>query len=126
MIAAAQIETELGGDHHFPTERSKGFADEFFIEEWAVDLGGVKERDAAFHCGMEQFGHLFFVFGRAIRKAHAHAAETDRCNLQIAFSQFARLHCFFSCAVLRIPSLGPKALARVARSFRFIAYSSCE
>ena len=42
------LEPELGGDHHLPAERGEGLAHEFLVGEWAVDLGGVEERDASF------------------------------------------------------------------------------
>ena len=44
-----EFEPELGGDRHLPTERSEGFAHEFFVRERAVHFSGVKECDAAFH-----------------------------------------------------------------------------
>ena len=94
MIGTAEIETELGGDHDFVAIGSERFADELFVEERAVDFGGVEEGDAAVEGGVEEGGHLFFVFGRAVGKAHAHTAESDGGNFQIAFAEFARLHYF--------------------------------
>ena len=44
-----ELEPELGGDHCLPnllTEKSKGFAHEFFVGERAVNFGVVKERIA--------------------------------------------------------------------------------
>src|ERR1035438_5713343 len=49
IIAAAQVEPELRGDYHTVTEGGESFADEFFVCERAVDLGGIEECDAAFH-----------------------------------------------------------------------------
>ena len=43
------LESELGRDHHLVAEGREGFADEFFVREWAVDFRGVEERDATFH-----------------------------------------------------------------------------
>ena len=40
-------EPELRGDHDLTAERGEGFADELFVDERAVDLGGVEERDPA-------------------------------------------------------------------------------
>jgi len=48
IIAAAQIEPELGGDDHVLAEGSEGFANKLFVQERAVDLGSIEERDAAF------------------------------------------------------------------------------
>src|SRR5277367_3143531 len=63
---------------------------------WAsrLDFGGIKEGDAAFHCGTEKRGHLLLVFGRAVGPTHTHASEPDGRNFQAAVSQFALLHCF--------------------------------
>ena len=88
-----QVEPELGGDHHLLAEGSEGFAHKLFVQERAVDLGGVEERDAAFHGRAQQRGHLLFVFGRAVGKAHPHAAEPEGRDFQIALSEFAILHC---------------------------------
>ena len=87
-----EVEPEFGGDHHLLAERSEGFAHEFFVGERAVDFGGVEERDAAFDGGAKKSGHLLLVFGRAVGKAHSHAAEPDGRDFQIAFSKFALLH----------------------------------
>ena len=59
-------------------------------------LGGVEERDAAFHGSPEHRGHLLFVFGWAVRKAHSHAAEAEGRDFQIALSKFSLLHRFLS------------------------------
>lgn len=44
-----EIKAELGGNHHFFTKGSERFAHEFFVQEWAVNFGGVEKRNAAFH-----------------------------------------------------------------------------
>src|ERR1700683_312339 len=87
-----QVEPEFGGDDYLLAERSEGFAHKFLVQERAVDLGGVEKRDAAFHGGPQKFCHLPLVFGRAVGKAHPHAAEPESRNLQVALSKFALLH----------------------------------
>ena len=89
----AEVEAELGGDDHLLAERSESFAHEFLVDERAVDLGGIEKGDAAFDGGPEQGDHLLLVFGRAVGKTHSHAAQSEGGNFQIAFSQFAFLHC---------------------------------
>ena len=88
MIAATQIESELGGDDHLIAVRGERLADQLLVGERAIHLGGVEEGDAAFNGGLEQRSHLLFVFGRAIREreAHAHAAETEGGDFQITVS----------------------------------------
>ena len=84
-IAAAEVEPELGGDHHLLAEGSKGFAHKLFVGERAIDFGGIKECDAAVHGGPQQRGHLLLVFGRAVAEAHAHAAQADGRDFQTCF-----------------------------------------
>jgi len=54
MIAATQIESELGGDDHPIAVRGEHLADELLVGERAIHLGGVEEGDAAFRGGLEQ------------------------------------------------------------------------
>ena len=44
---AIDIKAELGGDHYLVASRRKSFADQLFVYERSVDLGGVEERHAA-------------------------------------------------------------------------------
>ena len=120
MIAAAQIEPELRGDHHFAAEGRQRLAHELFVDERAVDLGGVEERDAAFHGGVEKRDHLLLVFGRTVGKAHSHAAEPDSRNFQIALSKFALLHCFPLRTRSYTSRLGSNTVEAPARSFKFM------
>ena len=55
-LAAVGVEreAELGGDDDLAAERFEGFADEFLVDERAVDLGGVEEGDAPFDGRAEQ------------------------------------------------------------------------
>src|SRR5271157_335138 len=68
-------------------------AHEFFVGEWTIYLGGVEKRDPTLDSCVEKLDHLLLVLGRAIGKAHSHAAEPDGLNFQIPVSQFALLHC---------------------------------
>ena len=78
-LAAVGVEreAELGGDDDLAAERLQGFADEFLVDERAVDLGGVEEGDAAFDRGADQGDVVGPVGGGAIALAHAHGAEAD-------------------------------------------------
>src|SRR5438067_10173311 len=42
----------------------------------------------------EQRDHLLLVLGRAVGKAHAHAAQADGRHFEVALAEFALLHCF--------------------------------
>src|SRR6266581_4131730 len=89
-----EFEPELGGNRHFPTERSESFAHEFLVRERTIDLCRIEECYAAFDGCPEKSDHLLLVCGWTIGKAHSHAAEPDGRNFQAAFSQLALLHCF--------------------------------
>ena len=58
----------------------------------AIDLGGVEERDALFDRRPDQGNHLLLVTRRAVTEAHAHAAQPDGRDFQIAFPKFTFLH----------------------------------
>ena len=73
----AEIEAEFGGDHDLLAEGREGFADQLFVSERAVDFGGIEEGNASFDGGVEKGGHFLLIFGRAIGKAHSHAAESE-------------------------------------------------
>src|SRR5271165_5217867 len=45
-----EAEAEFGGDDDLIAQRAEALADDFFIHEWAVDLGGVEEGDAPVDC----------------------------------------------------------------------------
>ena len=68
------IETELGCDHHLVAQGSKRFADQLFVGERAVDLGSIEESYATLHGRPNNGDHVLSVAGRAIVRAHAHAA----------------------------------------------------
>jgi hypothetical protein len=74
------------------TPAGEGLADEIFVCEWAVNLGRVEERDAAFDGCPEKRGHLLLVFGWTVGKTHSHAAQPDGRDFQITLSKFALLH----------------------------------
>ena len=61
--SASKREPELGGDDDLVAERCEGFADEFLVDERAVDLGGVEEGDAALDRRPDQRDHLLPVAG---------------------------------------------------------------
>ena len=92
VVAPAQVEPELGREHQLIAEEREGFADQLFVGEGSIDFGGVEERDAAVHGVVEEGGHLRLVFGRAVGKAHAHAAEAEGGDFQVAVTELARLH----------------------------------
>src|SRR2546427_53315 len=77
-----------------PAERFVRFAHEFFVDVRAIRLCRIEEGDAAFHGRAQESSHLLLVLGRAVRKAHAHAAQPEGGNFQVAISKFAFLHCF--------------------------------
>jgi hypothetical protein len=96
LAAGSRSEPEFRRDHDAVADRRQGLADQFLVGERAVNFGGVEERNPALDRGADKGDHLLLVLGRTIGKAHAHAAEPDRRNLEAALSQLAFLHCSFS------------------------------
>jgi hypothetical protein len=93
-IAGVGFPSELRRDYDFPAKRGERFAYQFFVDERAVYLGGIEERDTSLDGGVQQRNHLLLVFRRPIGPTHSHAAEPESRHLQIALSKFAFLHCF--------------------------------
>ena len=48
------VPAEFGGDHHLASEGRQRLAEQCFIRERTVDLGGVEERDASLDRGPDQ------------------------------------------------------------------------
>ena len=91
-------ETKFCGDDHLIAHRSKPFANYLFIDERAINLGGIEEGYAALSRAAHHSDHLFLgASDRAMAFAHPHAAEPDRRYFQITVSQFALLHCVSYC-----------------------------
>src|SRR2546421_679162 len=96
LPTGVERDPELGGDHHFPAEGSKGFADELFVREWPVDLGGVEEGDADVDRFPEESDHLLVVSSGTVAVTHPHAPESESRDFEPARPQFALLHHFSS------------------------------
>ena len=75
--ARTKVVAELGGDDDALPERLERLADEFFVGERAIDLGGVEEGDAALYRRTDQRDHLLAVRSRATVMIHAHAAQAN-------------------------------------------------
>jgi hypothetical protein len=101
LLALIEFEPELGGDDHLVPDRRQRSADEFLIDEGAIDLGRIEEIDAHVHCRAKQRRHLLRILGRAIGKTHPHAAEPEGRDFQVAVSEFSFLHLFFSLELIR-------------------------
>src|ERR1035438_6576073 len=91
-----EVEPKFGRNRDLPAEGSESFTYQFLIDVRAVHFRGIEERYAAFHGSADHRDHLLLVLGRAVTKAHSHAAQADRRNFQAALSQLALLHCFSS------------------------------
>ncbi len=69
-------DAELGGDDHLVPHGRQGLAHQDFVDVGAVHIGGIEERDPAFH-GVADGGRGFRVIAMAVEVRHAHAAETE-------------------------------------------------
>jgi len=86
------IETELGGKHDLAADRLERFANQFFIRERPVGLGGIEMGDAQIVSRANQLDHFALVGCRPIGRTHAHATEPNGRHFEIAISKFSFLH----------------------------------
>jgi hypothetical protein len=77
--------TEFRREDDFVAAPFNGFADQFFVFERAVHVGGVEQGDAEFESAMNGRDG-FTLVARAIKFGHSHTAETERRDVQTAFS----------------------------------------
>ncbi len=61
LFSVLNVEAELGGNDNSVSLGSERFAYQLLVREWAVDLCGIKESNATFDSGMNQFGHLILI-----------------------------------------------------------------
>jgi hypothetical protein len=90
VLSGLQIDVppELCCDHHLIADRSECLAHNLLVSERAIDLGSIKEGDAAPDGRPYQGDHVLLVRGRAI----AHASKPKGRDLKVAFSEFPLLH----------------------------------
>jgi hypothetical protein len=86
-----EVKAELGGDDHILSEWRQGLANQLFVREGAIHLGGVKERDPALDRCPDERDHQVSVRGGSAMMIQSHAAETDCRNFQCG-AQYALLH----------------------------------
>jgi hypothetical protein len=92
LAIGIELEAELGRDHDLLADRRKGFTHELFVRKRPVRLSRVEEGNAALDGRPNEGDHLLLVGSWAIPKAHAHAAEPDGRDFQVAVSKRALLH----------------------------------
>src|SRR5215469_2743503 len=93
---------------------------DLFIQQRAIDLGGIEERDAPLHGGVQESDHLPFILWRPVGPAHSHAAKSDGGYFQIPNSKFAFALRLLSESLLAFPKIrnvSPVALSRYCRLF---------
>jgi len=78
---------KLRGDDNLFADGREGFAEEFFVGEGAVDLGGVEEVDTQIDGRMEQGDTILFFDGGTVAKAETHAAKTEGGNYETAVAE---------------------------------------
>jgi hypothetical protein len=78
LASRVDLEAELAGDHHLPTNGGEGLTHELLVREWAVGLRRVEERHAPVHRRPDQRDRCLLIPGWAIGRGHAHAPETKR------------------------------------------------
>jgi len=63
---------------------ASAFADELFVGERSIDLGGVEEGDAEIDGGTDEVDAVLLGDVETVGMAEAHAAQADRGDLQSA------------------------------------------
>src|SRR5580704_17006618 len=74
-VVGVGLPSELRRDDDFPAKRGERFAYQLFVDERAIYLGRIEERDTSFHGSVQQRNHLLLVFRGPIGPTHSHAAE---------------------------------------------------
>ena len=91
-LAVLDAPAELRGDHDLVAYRGERLADEFLVDVWAVDLGGVEEGDAALDRAAQDGDHRVPVAGVGpVALGHAHGAQADGRDLQ-ALAECSHVH----------------------------------
>ena len=89
LAVVAKGETELGRDDDLVAHGGQGLAEQVLVEEWAIDLSGVKEGHPPLHRCTNECDGLAAVRGWAITVAQPHAAQAQGRDLQARPAQFA-------------------------------------
>ena len=103
LLLGIECEAELRRDDDAVTDGSEGLAHQVLVGERSVDLRGVEEGDSAVHGSAQHRDHLRAVPGRPVAEAHAHAAEADGRDFELALPERAFLH---RCLPLHPPTIG--------------------
>jgi hypothetical protein len=90
--AGAELHAELGRDHDLAPDGRERLANQLFVRERTVRLGGVEEGDTMVDGRPDELDHLRAIRRCAVREAHAHAAQADGRDLQPALSKLTLLH----------------------------------
>lgn len=86
------LEAELGRDHDLIANRLQGLANDFLVDERAVNLGRVEESDLALVSGADQPDRVIAIGCRPVAETQAHASETDGRDFEAAIAKLAFLH----------------------------------
>src|SRR5208283_566445 len=77
LFPRINLEPELSGYRHFPTEGGKSFTHKLFVCERAINFGGIEKCDAAFNGRPDQPDSRLLIDGGAVAKAQPHATQAD-------------------------------------------------
>ena len=82
--AGVRDHAELGRQHDLVAAALEGPADEFLVDERAVDLGGVEQGDAQIQRPVDGADGLRVIgAGAGVARRHPHGAQTDTATVQV-------------------------------------------
>jgi hypothetical protein len=101
--AILDLETELGRDDDTIAPPIECATEQLLVCVRPVNFRRVEERYAEIDSTVDGSDGLTLValFGRAVGSAHTHTSEPESRNFQVAVAEFARLHDFCLCLVLK-------------------------
>src|SRR5438034_11417515 len=89
LPAGITSDPELRGDHHLPAQWRQRLTNQLFVGVRTVNLGGIEERDTTFDGRADERDHCLLVRWVTVALAHAHAAESEGRDFEIALSKLA-------------------------------------
>ncbi len=80
-LGSSDAKSELGGNDDFLAATFESAAEQLFVREGAIHLGGIEERHAEIDRAMNR-GDRFVFVAWPVKLAHPHASEAESAYLE--------------------------------------------